>query len=70
MTSSQEILTDKEIETIIISACTVKTHTEGELKGLIEWATKARLDAAFLNLVLTNRLNVSWQNGEPTFTNP
>lgn len=65
---SPSFLSDDECKEIIVSACTVRPHTEEELTALIRWAELARMDNMLVDMVLDGKMRVEWTpDGEPQF---
>jgi len=61
-------LSEDECEEIIVSACTVRPHTEEELTALIRWAEMTRMDNMLLGMTLNGKLMVEWTpENEPSF---
>ncbi len=63
----QSLLEDAELEKIILSALSVRKHTEEELVALADWASDTRLRSAALNLVLNDLVAMEWKVDEPVF---
>ena len=65
---SPSFLSDEECEELIVSACTVRPHTEDELTALIRWAELARMDNMLVDMVIEGKMRVEWTlDGEPQF---
>lgn len=65
---SPSFLSDDECKEIIVSACTVRPHTEEELTALIRWAETARMDNMLVDMVLEGKMRVEWTpENEPKF---
>lgn len=66
--SPSSFLTDDECKEIIVSACTVRPHTEDEITALIRWAELARMDNMLVDMILEGKMRVEWTpEGEPQF---
>lgn len=65
---SPSFLSDDECKEILVSACTVRPHTEEELTALIRWAELARMDNMLVDMVIEGKMRVEWTpDGEPQF---
>ncbi len=64
---TKAILTDDEIERIILSAYSAREHLQEEILALVDWAADARLRATMLEVVLLGTLDIEWVDGSPTF---
>lgn len=65
---SPSFLSDDECKEILVSACTVRPHTEEELTALIRWAELARMDNMLVDMVIKGKIRVEWTpDGEPQF---
>ena len=56
-----------QLEQIILSALSVRAHTEEELAALTDWAIETHLRSLTLDLVLKGLATIEWKGDEPMF---
>lgn len=67
---ASEVLTEREMEKVILAVVNHRPATQEELSAAVDWAARARLDATMLQLVLEGRLYLRMDGDEVTFVAP
>lgn len=67
---ASEVLTEREMEQVILAVVKHRPATHEELTAAVDWAAKARLEATMLQLVLEGRMYLRMDGDEVTFIAP
>jgi len=56
------LLTEDELETLVVGALKTRPHTEEELQDIIDWATGTRTSQILLEMALEGAISVHWDD--------
>jgi mannitol/fructose-specific phosphotransferase system IIA component len=56
------LLTEDELETLVLGALKARPHTEESLHSLIDWATDTRTSQILLEMALGGAISVHWDD--------
>jgi len=61
-------MSNDDLKRIIVSACSVRQHTEKEISDLVRWVELTRLNNMLVDMVLNGLMRVEWTpENEPLF---
>jgi hypothetical protein len=56
------LLSEDELETLVIGALKARPHTEEHLQSLLDWATNTRTSQILLEMALEGAISVHWDD--------